>query len=247
MRARVIAGVALVSCSACTLLTDLDGLSVDSSAAPDGGDSGLAQDAAVADGPPVDVLADAADGAASDDARSDGGPCSEELLVGNRMVEGAVADPVGRDFLDTYGYDATRTGVASCVWVYIDAALDRRVVVGVYGDASGEPSLFLAEASVTRVVKGWNAIPLSEPVNVEGSKRYWIGVNSPDGSLPDPCTPSGDVPAPASARGRSDRHRARAKPVPWRGANPRFLRHGRVSVGRELRTTWSCDRRGPRA
>lgn len=184
MRARVIAGVALVSCSACTLLTDLDGLSVDSSAAPDGGDSGLAQDAAVADGPPVDVLADAADGAASDDARSDGGPCSEELLVGNRMVEGAVADPVGRDFLDTYGYDATRTGVASCVWVYIDAALDRRVVVGVYGDASGEPSLLLAEASVTRVVKGWNAIPLSEPVNVEGSKRYWIGVNSPDGSLP---------------------------------------------------------------
>lgn len=181
MRRRVTLGIALAWLPACTLLVDLDGLATgaaDADAEAGGPEASALEDVDVSAPSDAGEEAEAIGDASLDEDAADAGPCTDDLLVGNRTLDGAEPDFIAPGFIDTYGYPSKKPGTAGCVWIWVEVVPAAPVVLGVYATEAAVPSKLLAEAVVEEPMKGWNAALLSRSVTVAADTTYWIGVTS---------------------------------------------------------------------
>jgi hypothetical protein len=102
-------------------------------------------------------------------------------LLGDRNVEQSIdTNPSG--MAEAFPYRASASGTATTLHVYIDRSnAAAHVVVGLYGDASGNPGTLLAQATITGPVGGaWNVVGIPSTPITSGA-RYWIAVLAPSG------------------------------------------------------------------
>lgn len=165
------------SLTACSLLTDLDGF-VSTRAAESAGDAGPIEDAR-----PIVTSTDSGPPADAADATPPDGECSEVLLVGNKTLDGSIADGLPNGVIDAYGYEVAQAGRATCVWVYLEGT-EGSVALGVYShDANqGHPGALVARAVVEAPKLGWNGVKLEKPLDVPKPATFWIGLSPLAGS-----------------------------------------------------------------
>lgn len=166
---------------ACALFTDLSGLSQSGSIEPT---AGPANDASAPDTWPVveDDGAPSPDSATTTDAPiAPGDPCSDPAaLIGRSDLTGLDVDTIPPYTLDTYPFVASATGVARCLWLYVEGGPpSKKVRVGVYthDGVTDHPKNLVVGVELENVtVKAWNKMSLPSPITISTGDKYWIGV-----------------------------------------------------------------------
>lgn len=99
--------------------------------------------------------------------------------LGTSTVE-PVADSDDAGSAEAFSAVAKQTTTVNTLHVY--ATGGSTLVAGIYSDNAGKPGTLLAQGSVS-VASGWNAVPLSAPVNLVSGTKYWIVVLGQGGSF----------------------------------------------------------------
>ncbi len=85
---------------------------------------------------------------------------------------------------EAFQYTASGSGIATKLYVYIDAgSTATKVVVGLYtNNASNNPGSLLTQATITNPIKGaWNSVSVPG-TNLTAGAKYWLAVLGPAGS-----------------------------------------------------------------
>ena len=110
--------------------------------------------------------------------------------AGGPILAGAIdmqlnpdSDPAGT--AEAFPFVAQASGRASRLGVYIDVgSAAKRVAVGVYADAGGQPGALLAGGTLSGVAASpgqWHEAALSGSPSLVAGQTYWIGVLAPSG------------------------------------------------------------------
>ena len=85
---------------------------------------------------------------------------------------------------EAYRTDGGRTGVATSLRLYLDAASRAsKLVLGVYADVAGEPGALLGTGTRAAPAAGaWNTVTLTTSVPIVAGTAYWISLLNPSDS-----------------------------------------------------------------
>jgi uncharacterized repeat protein (TIGR01451 family) len=103
-------------------------------------------------------------------------------LLGQPLVQSQVDFDVAGS-AEAFRTTAGASGTIGTLDLYLDPSSGAStVIVGVYGDANGQPGQRLAEATIAAPVAGaWNSVTLP-PTAVTSGTPYWIAILSPAGA-----------------------------------------------------------------
>jgi hypothetical protein len=141
------------------------------------------------------------------------GCAGEPLLIGSDTIpQPPNGANIGDNYMDAYGFKASRTAVASCAFLYLDRTPGPGTLrIAIYGDEGMTPGARRATATIMKPLAGWNGAKLDTDLSVLRDSTMWIAVASTtfldirskncstalrlrfvrtDGMVPDPFPPS---------------------------------------------------------